>query len=63
LRRAYFLAAMLFTAVLCLSGIGVAAAEPQKNQIVVEADCPPQWPKLHLRDQRNEQNRTCYLQH
>jgi hypothetical protein len=32
---------MLFTAVLCLSGIGVAAAEPQKNQIVVEAACPP----------------------
>jgi len=30
---------MLFTAVLCLSGIGVAAAEPQKNQIVVEATC------------------------
>jgi len=30
---------MLFTAVLCLSGIGVAAAEPQKNQIVVEASC------------------------
>jgi hypothetical protein len=39
LRRAYFLSAMLFTAVLCLSGIGVAAAEPQKNQIVVEATC------------------------
>jgi hypothetical protein len=30
---------MLFTAVLCVSGIGVAAAEPQKNQIVVEATC------------------------
>jgi hypothetical protein len=33
---------MLFTAVLCLSGIGVAAAEPtelQKNQILVKADC------------------------
>ena len=30
---------MLFTAVLCLSGIGVAAAEPQKNQIVVVASC------------------------
>ena len=30
---------MLFTAVLCLSGIGVAAAEPQKNQIVVVATC------------------------
>jgi hypothetical protein len=32
---------MLFTAVLCLSGIGVAAAEPkelQKNQIVVETE-------------------------
>jgi hypothetical protein len=39
LRRAYFLSAMLFTALLCLSGIGVAAAEPQKNQIVVEATC------------------------
>jgi hypothetical protein len=42
LRRAYFLSAMLFTAVLCLSGIGVAAAEPtelQKNQIVVVATC------------------------
>jgi hypothetical protein len=39
LRRAYFLSAMLFTAVLCLSGIGVAAAEPQKNQIVVVASC------------------------
>lgn len=30
---------MLFTVLLCLSGIGVAAAEPQKNQIVVEATC------------------------
>jgi len=30
---------MLFTALLCLSGIGVAAAEPQKNQIVVVASC------------------------
>ena len=30
---------MLFTAVLCLSGIGVAAAEPQKNQIEVVATC------------------------
>ena len=43
MRRAYFLSAMLFTAVLCLSGIGVAAAEPtelQKNQILVKADCP-----------------------
>jgi hypothetical protein len=39
LRRAYVLSAMLFTALLCLSGIGVAAAEPQKNQIVVEATC------------------------
>ena len=39
MRRAYFLSAMLFTAVLCLSGIGVAAAEPQMNQIVVNADC------------------------
>jgi hypothetical protein len=36
MRRAIFFSAMLFTAVLCLSGIGVAAAEPQKNQIVVE---------------------------
>jgi len=32
---------MLFTAMLCLSGIGLAAAEPQKNQIVVEATCEP----------------------
>jgi hypothetical protein len=39
LRRASLLSAMLFTAVLCLSGIGVAAAEPQKNQIEVEATC------------------------
>jgi hypothetical protein len=39
LRRAYFLSAIVFTAVLCVSGIGVAAAEPQKNQIVVEATC------------------------
>jgi hypothetical protein len=39
LRRAYLLLAMLFTALLCLSGIGVAAAEPQKNQIVVVASC------------------------
>ena len=38
MRRAYFLSAMLFTAVLCLSGIGVAA-ELQKNQILVKADC------------------------
>jgi hypothetical protein len=30
---------MLLTALLCLSGIGVAAAEPNKNQIVVEATC------------------------
>ena len=39
MRRAYLLLAMLFTALLCLSGVGVAAAEPQKNQIVVEASC------------------------
>jgi len=42
LRRAYFLSAMLFTAVLCLSGSGLAAAEPkelQKNQILVVASC------------------------
>jgi hypothetical protein len=39
LRRAYLLLAMLFTALLCLSGIGVAAAEPQKNQIEVVASC------------------------
>ena len=39
MRRAYLLLAILFTALLCLSGIGVAAAEPQKNQIVVEASC------------------------
>ncbi len=38
MRRAYFLSAMLFTAVLCVSGIGLAA-EPKKNQIVVEAMC------------------------
>ena len=41
MRRTYFLSAMLFTALLCLSGIGVAAAEPHKNQIVVEATCEP----------------------
>jgi hypothetical protein len=44
LRRVSFLSAMLFTAVLCLSGIGVAATEPpelQKNQILVVAECPP----------------------
>ena len=39
LSRACFLSAMLFAAVLCLSGIGLAAAEPQKNQIVVAATC------------------------
>lgn len=39
MRRAYFLSAIVFTALLCLSGIGVAAAEPQKNQIVVDASC------------------------
>jgi hypothetical protein len=39
LRRASFLSAMLFTAVLCLSGIGVAATELQKNQILVVASC------------------------
>ena len=39
MRRAYLLLAMLFTLLLCLSGIGVAAAEPQKNQIVVVASC------------------------
>ena len=32
---------MLFTAVLCLSEIGVAAADPKKTQIVVEATCNP----------------------
>jgi hypothetical protein len=36
MRQAYFLLAMLFTAVLCVSGIGLAAAEPHKNQIVVQ---------------------------
>jgi hypothetical protein len=39
LRRAYYLSAIVFTAVLCVSGIGLAAAEPQKNQIVVDASC------------------------
>ena len=42
MRGAYLFSAMLFTAVLCLSGIGLAAAEPpelQKNQILVKADC------------------------
>ena len=39
MRRAYLLSAMLFTAVLCLSGIGVAATELQKNQILVVASC------------------------
>ena len=38
MRRAIFFSVMLFTAVLCLSGIGVAA-ELQKNQILVKADC------------------------
>jgi hypothetical protein len=38
MRPAYFLSAMLFTAVLCVSGIALAA-EPHKNQIVVEAMC------------------------
>ncbi|MBA2781554.1 MAG: hypothetical protein H0W57_09825 [Rubrobacteraceae bacterium] len=41
MRRAYFLSAMLFTAMLCLSGIGLAAAEPpelQKNQILVKTE-------------------------
>ena len=38
MRRASFLSAMLFTSVLCLSGIGVAA-ELQKNQILVVASC------------------------
>jgi hypothetical protein len=40
MRRVYLLSAI--TVVLCLSGIGVAAAEPpelQKNQILVEASC------------------------
>jgi hypothetical protein len=42
MRQAYFLSAMLFTAVLCISGIGLAAAEPQKNQIVVKTEpCIP----------------------
>ena len=36
MRRAYLLLAMLFTALLCLSGVGVAAAAPQKNQIEVK---------------------------
>src|SRR5829696_312906 len=39
LRQAYLLLAILFTALLCLSGIAVAAPDPQKNQIVVEASC------------------------
>ena len=38
MRRACFLSAIVLTAVLCVSGIGLAA-EPQKNQIVVEASC------------------------
>ena len=40
MRRVYLLSAI--TVVLCLSGIGVAAAEPpelQKNQILVKASC------------------------
>jgi len=41
LRQAYLLLAILFTALLCLSGIAVAAPEPQKNQIVVDATCKP----------------------
>ena len=39
MRRAIFFSAMLFTAMLCLCGIGLAAAEPQKNQIEVFASC------------------------
>jgi len=39
MRRVYLLSAI--TLVLCLSGIGVAAAEPQKNQIEVVASCKP----------------------
>ncbi|CAN5775175.1 hypothetical protein BH18ACT11_BH18ACT11_17840 [soil metagenome] len=40
MRRAYILSAVLFTTVLCVSGIALAA-EPQKNknQITVEASC------------------------
>ena len=41
MRQAYLLSAMLFTAVLCVSGIGLAATEPQKNQIEVDAVCEP----------------------
>ena len=41
MRQAYFLLAMLFTAVLCVSGIGLATAEPHKNQIEVDAVCEP----------------------
>jgi hypothetical protein len=41
MRQVYFLSAMLFTIVLCVSGIGLAAAEPQKNQIEVDAVCKP----------------------
>ena len=40
MRRASFLSTIVFTVVLCLGGIGVATAEPQKNQIKVEASCP-----------------------
>jgi hypothetical protein len=38
LRRAYYLSAIVFTAVLCVSGIGLAAAESQKNQIMVKTE-------------------------
>jgi hypothetical protein len=33
MRQVYFLSAMLFTIVLCVSGIGLAAAEPQKTRL------------------------------
>jgi hypothetical protein len=40
LRRACILSAIVFTVVLCVSGIGLAAKpQTEKNQIVVEASC------------------------
>ena len=39
MRWTFFLSVMLSTAVLCVSGIGPADAEPHKNQILVKASC------------------------
>ena len=39
MRWTFFLSILLSTAVLCVSGIGPADAEPHKNQILVEVSC------------------------